>query len=111
MSGARVCLDCGAIFHGTAPRCPEHQQATVSRRSREYEARVQRPSPSRRGYGRDWRAARAEAIKAQPSCSECGATENLTVASLPPLGSAGAGEKEQLRTLCLSCNRRRRNGG
>ena len=54
----------------------------------------------------------AAAIQAQPWCSACGATTDLTADHLDPLSKGGvAVTLADVRVLCRSCNSRRGNRG
>ena len=98
----KPCLDCGALLsRGT--RCPGCQGAKDRRR----------PSPSRRGHGRDYRKARAELIGEPcelryPGCERVATTADYVV----PVSRGGTLE-DGLRPACLHCNsvRGNRRGG
>lgn len=80
----------------TAARCPScrilWQQAKDGRR------------PMRRTYAEQQR--RAQQVQAQPWCSNCGATTDLTGEHLIPVAQGG-NENGPLTTLCRSCNSKR----
>ena len=65
------CLDCGEPT-GNGQRCPEHDQARKAAQVRP------RRTFRQRGYDGAWDRLSRRARRAQPFCSECGATENLT---------------------------------
>jgi 5-methylcytosine-specific restriction protein A len=76
-----------------------------------------RPRPTRRslrgaharGYTRQWQALAAQAIAAQPWCSDCGATEDLT--GDHPIALAQGGHPLQVPEVrCRSCNSARGAG-
>jgi 5-methylcytosine-specific restriction endonuclease McrA len=59
-----------------------------------------------RGYGTIHQRRAREAIAAQPWCSNCGATTNLTADHIVPI-ARGGDPLGPLRILCRSCNSRR----
>ena len=59
-----------------------------------------------RGYGADWQHIARAAIAAQPWCSRCGATSNLTADHVHPL-VAGGSTHGPVDVLCRSCNGRK----
>jgi protein gp37/5-methylcytosine-specific restriction endonuclease McrA len=67
-----------------------------------------RPSPSRRGYGRDWQRVRAAKLAADPWCEDCGepATE---VDHVLALSAGGTHDADNLRSLCHACHTRKTN--
>lgn len=63
-----------------------------------------------RGYGNRWRRLSEQARRAQPWCSICGATEDLTLDHLDERDDPTAYRSSalaRLRVLCRSCNSRR----
>lgn len=99
----RPCLDCGTPTEAGS-RCAECAPA----------ARVDR----RRGRKRErrssaWDRLSKRARRAQPWCSECGSTDDLTADHVVPLADGGpmlpgpAG----VAVLCRSCNARKGSGG
>ncbi len=54
-----------------------------------------------------WHRARSRALRDQPWCAWCGATERLSVDHVLPLSQHGTHEQSNLRVLCLSCHGRR----
>jgi 5-methylcytosine-specific restriction endonuclease McrA len=44
------------------------------------------------------------AVKAQPYCSLCGSTEDLTGDHITPLAVGGLNTPRNIRVLCRSCN-------
>ena len=81
----RACIDCGQPSYRT--RCAGHLRA--------------------RKRTRDGNTARARTvIAAQPWCSDCGATTDLTSDHVVPLTRGGSNAGAQ-RTLCRTCNSRR----
>jgi hypothetical protein len=85
MSLPRPCLACGELVSGASyhPSCRPPKAKTAAR-----------------GYDAAWQRAAREAIAAQPWCSACGATSDLT-------GHHPAGDKadrDSIVVLCRSCN-------
>lgn len=81
----RACIDCGAP--SSRARCPAHVRA--------------------RKRTRNANTIRARAvIAAQPWCSDCGSTTDLTSDHVVPLARGGTNAGHQ-RTLCRRCNSRR----
>ncbi|MFF1660833.1 HNH endonuclease [Streptomyces sp. NPDC055898] len=68
-----------------------------------------RSNPRAKGrYDYRWQKARAAAIAAQPWCSFCGSTKDLTGDHVLPVSMGGTIE-DGIRVLCRSCNSRRGN--
>ena len=95
----RPCIECGTPSPAT--RCPEH---------------TRRPKDTRRRRGKGqaaadpvWRALSRRARKAQPWCSDCGATEDLTCDHRIPKSIAPdlVHCLENVAVLCRPCNSRR----
>lgn len=87
MALATRCLDCGA-------RCASSRCLACARR-------LEHSSP----YNTSRKRSRARAtIKAQPWCSICGSTRDLTADHI--IAVADGGIDGPLRTLCRSCNSR-----
>lgn len=63
-----------------------------------------RPSAHRRGYTAQWRALAAAAIAAQPWCTRCGATADLTADHVVPLARGGSSTLDNTTVLCRKCN-------
>jgi 5-methylcytosine-specific restriction protein A len=94
---ARPCADqpCPElVIRGS--RCPRHD-------------RQHRPNANQRGYTYRWQQLVARAIDAQPWCSACGATEDLTGDHIHPRSKGGQATIENVRVLCRSCNSRKGN--
>jgi 5-methylcytosine-specific restriction protein A len=62
-----------------------------------------RPSPSRRGYGREWNRL-SRALRLGGQCLACGTRTDLTVDHLIPLSMGGTHALTNLRVLCRSCH-------
>ncbi len=88
MTVLRACLDCGAPSPNT--RCALHAQAR------------QRIRTANRQTARD-------VIAAQPWCSDCGSTRDLTADHVRPLALGGSNAGAQ-RVLCRRCNSSRGGG-
>ena len=87
MALARRCLDCGQRARGTrCPRCEASRRGTTTER----------------GYGHAHRQRARAAVTAQPWCSTCGSTDDLTADHLAPLARGGH-PLGPLRVLCRSC--------
>lgn len=82
------CLVCG--IPSVLGRCQAHRNPD-------------KPSPSRRGYGRAWARLSRYVRAASPVCVDCGATEDLTADHLrwPARGPA------DVEVVCRPCNSRR----
>jgi 5-methylcytosine-specific restriction enzyme A len=92
----RPCLDCGTPARGS--RCPRDQ--------REHERR--RGSATERGYDSAWRKLTIRAKAAQPWCSACGTTRDLTVDHRDPSTKGRADlTLADVDVLCRSCNSRK----
>lgn len=94
----RPCLDCG-VPTDTGTRCPvcrppDHQL-----------------SAHQRGYDAAWRRLSKQARRLQPFCTDCGATDDLTVdhsrEAWERRAQGLAIRLEDVTTVCRSCNARR----
>lgn len=101
----RPCVECGEL--STESRCPLHPGSSTPI-----------PSASARGYDAAWRRLSAKARRAQPFCSDCGATEDLTTDHSPEAWARKARglavRLSDVEVVCRSCNSRRgaaRGGG
>ena len=92
----RVCIECGEV--GTGTRCEQCQAV------RAWRANQMRGGATARGYTRAWEKRAAKVKRAQPYCSVCGATEDLTVDHIVPKARGGSDEPDNLRTLCRRHN-------
>lgn len=101
---AQPCLGCRRVFTGKGPRCApcstQYETARVARRG----------TRAQRGYGPAWIKASKAAIAAQPYCSVCGTTEDLTGDHLLPKSMGGTAE-HGVRVLCRKHNSSRGNRG
>jgi 5-methylcytosine-specific restriction enzyme A len=88
------CLGCGALTRRS--RCPTCQ----ARRD------AARGTTAQRGYGAAHQRRAHAAIAAQPWCSNCGATTDLTADHITPL-ARGGDPLGPIRVLCRRCNSRR----
>lgn len=96
MKPQRQCLQCGRVSDQS--RCDRHRLPD------------RRPSPAARGYDAAWRKLSKAARSAQPWCTDCGTTADLTADHLrwPALSL------DDVEVVCRSCNSRRgavRTGG
>lgn len=100
----RPCLDCGVPCRG--PRCPSCR-STKARRV----LSGRKPSASARGYDSAWRKLSARAIRMQPWCSSCFATDDLTLDhSAEAWAARDAGQvitPDMVLVLCRKCNSRK----
>ena len=92
----RPCTDCGEPSPAT--RCPD---CGIEREAR-------RGSASSRGYDAAWARLSARARRLQPFCTDCGATENLTVDHTPEAWQRKAQGKAirlcDVAVVCGPCN-------
>jgi 5-methylcytosine-specific restriction enzyme A len=106
-----VCSVCGGSYPmpskpGYRPgKCPDCQRTYERERSRR--RRREKGTTSQRGYGTAHQRRRKALIQAQPWCSQCGATEDLTADHVVLL-SHGGDPNGPLQVLCRSCNSKRR---
>ncbi len=91
----RPCLEPGCPTLTSRSRCAVHERTSTRNHGG--------VPAARRGYDAEYRRARAEAIAAQPWCSECGSSFNLTADHVVPL-SQGGDPHGLLRVLCKACN-------
>jgi 5-methylcytosine-specific restriction protein A len=93
-----MCPRCGALerAQGYCPACRRQR----SRR---------RGTRQQQGYTDHWLRLRDAAIRAQPWCSQCGTTHDLTGDHILPLSRGGINEPTNIRVLCRRCNSRRGN--
>lgn len=96
MTLKRPCLKCGEPVHGSY--CDTHKpQPTKSRRDR--------------GYEGQWRKVSARARKAQPWCSDCDATTDLTADHSPEAWRRHEQglpiRLQDVDVVCRPCNSRR----
>ncbi|MEO5575561.1 MAG: HNH endonuclease [Gaiellaceae bacterium] len=86
-------IDCDARTRGS--RCATCSSARARARS----------TTTQRGYGAQHQRRARAAIAAQPWCSVCGSTRDLTADHITPLARGGH-PLGPLRVLCRSCNSR-----
>jgi 5-methylcytosine-specific restriction endonuclease McrA len=63
-----------------------------------------RLTTTQRGYGADHQRMAKLAIRAQPWCSYCGATSDLTADHIVPRSRGGLNVLSNYRVLCRRCN-------
>ncbi|WP_099022637.1 HNH endonuclease [Mycolicibacterium palauense] len=99
---ARPCATCGEVI-ATGTYCDEHTPK---------DCRVRR-GPGQAAHDQVWRALSIRARRAQPWCSDCGATEDLTADHVIPKSAAPelVHAPENLAVRCRSCNARRGQTG
>lgn len=90
----------GLVTNPRAHRCPPCQAAYESA------ADTKRGSPSRRGYGKGWRQARAAQLARSPTCWACGA-KATEVDHIRALRDGGTHDPWNLRSYCHGCHSRR----
>ena len=90
----RPCISCNTLIP-SGSRCEDCRLLKVRQRERH------RPSRHVRGYGNEWARTSKALREAQPWCSNCGSTANLSVDHVKP-GSMEHG----LRVLCRRCHAR-----
>ena len=91
----RPCVDCGVVVR--AARCVNC--ARVRERKR--------PSRLDRGYDAEWRKLSKAAREAQPWCSICKSTKDLTADHIQPLADGGLSVWSNVQVLCRRCNSRK----
>ena len=87
----RPCVDCGVVVRAT--RCV--QCARIKERKR--------ISRADRGYDSMWRDLSKRMRAAQPWCSTCGSTKDLTLDHIIPLARGGTNDQSNARVLCRKC--------
>lgn len=65
-----------------------------------------RPSPSKRGYGREWKKIRDDYLRLHPFCVECG-DKAVTVDHIIPLRQHGTNNPGNLQAMCKKCHGRK----
>ena len=88
----RPCVDCGSIVRAT--RCNEC--AKIKERTR--------PTRTQRGYDYYWRTLSRVMRAAQPFCTRCGGTKDLTLDHIIPLAKGGTNDQSNAMVLCRKCN-------
>lgn len=98
----KPCLVCGELSPDS--RCPEHRIRDTRKR--------QRPSATRRGYDAKWQRLVSQAIRLQPFCQDCGATEDLQGDHKPEAWRRKAqGLPIRLQDIAIRCGTCNRNAG
>jgi 5-methylcytosine-specific restriction enzyme A len=103
------------IAHAPRPSLPSVRPLRQAGRQgreckRETERKRVRPTTTQRGYGYQWQRMVALAIRAQPWCSECGSTHDLTGDHIKPLAHGGLNTPSNIQVLCRKCNSRAGGG-
>ena len=88
----RPCVDCGVIARAT--RCVECSRIKERKR-------VSRVA---RGYDHYWRELSKKMRAAQPYCSRCASTKDLTLDHIVPLAQGGVSDQSNAMVLCRKCN-------
>lgn len=97
---------CAGCFH-TFPVEEIHKgggRCSSCARAKWREANRRRGSAYRRGYTKDWKRMVELAVRAQPYCSYCGSTEDLTGDHITPVSVGGLNTPSNIRVLCRACN-------
>lgn len=85
--------------------CEEHGKQHSRQLSR------QRPSPSKRGYGRAWQKTRALVLAEEPLCKECERAGVVRLATevdhIIPLRRGGTHDRANLQPMCAACHKRK----
>ena len=103
----RECLHagCTSLVRGLA-YCPSHTAD-----ARLYD--LNRPSPSRRGYGRAWAKIRKAQLLNEPLCRRCKAEGVVKLATevdhIVPLAAGGDSDSGNLQSLCKVCHTSKTN--
>lgn len=97
----RICGACGKT-HLTSAECSIIAERTKARKAK-HDAK--RPSRQARGYDAEWDRARAEWLRAYPSCTRCGAKASL-VDHIVPIKQAPHRrlDRTNFQSLCTSCH-------
>lgn len=101
----RPCLDCGSATR-QGSRCPACRAVHESARRGRYRDDRVRPTTRERGLGGSWPTIARAAIAAQPWCSFCGTTEDLTCDHIVPRKHGGE-VSDGVQVLCRPCNGRK----
>ena len=88
----RPCVDCGVIVRAT--RCVQCARAKERKRI----------TRTARGYDSMWRDLSRRMRAAQPWCSKCGSTKDLTLDHIIPLARGGTNDQSNAQVLCRKCN-------
>ena len=100
----KLCIGCRAkhIPVGKQQRCADCARAY------ERAKRQRRGTRQQRGYDREWYELARQAVAAQPYCSACGATQDLTVDHGNPATRGRPGlTLNDVQVLCRPCNARK----
>jgi 5-methylcytosine-specific restriction enzyme A len=102
----RACMNCGQPTRMT--RCVP---CGAEQAKRWRAARGPMPSSVARGYDQSWRKLSIRARRAQPWCSDCGTTDDLTVDHTPEAWEAKAAGRpitpDLVSVCCRACNSKR----
>lgn len=98
MAMPRPCVDCGDVVRAT--RCLECAR-------KKERGRVRR---EQRGYDSAWRALSKAMRAAQPWCSQCRSTKDLTLDHIIALARGGTNDAGNAQVLCRRCNSSKATG-
>lgn len=87
-----------------APLCASPGCRERSTRDGRGRCALHRRSEAERGYGQDWRTARAAVRATVRECQRCGARDDLTVDHIRPQSMGGTHARANLRVLCRECH-------
>ncbi|PTE19881.1 HNH endonuclease [Cereibacter changlensis JA139] len=98
----RLC-SCGRVVpHGTRCAC---QIASTRARNARHDAK--RPTATQRGYGGEWRAARADHLARHPCCTLCSAPATVVDHIIPHRGDKALfWDRSNWQSLCTPCHNR-----
>lgn len=100
MATVKPCLDCHRNT-SNGSRCPACQKSMDSKMAASRERR--RGTRTQRGYDNRWGKISKAARSAQPFCSRCGTTEDLTTHHVVPKAQGGTAE-QGVAVLCRTCH-------
>jgi 5-methylcytosine-specific restriction endonuclease McrA len=104
----RICVQCGAIFQATGFKCPKCRREADADRNARREQRNPRGSAKDRGYGPEWRKARAEYLRHNKHCVKCGVLATVVDHIRPHRGDQRLfWDRNNWQALCTRCHNRK----
>ena len=94
----KPCIDC-RVEYTLRSRCVECERLYSLRRG----------TTANRGYGAKWKRLSQSYLRTHRVCVFCGAVDDLTVDHIVPLSRGGNDDRDNLQTLCRSCNSGKRD--